>query len=63
MAFMKAQKRRVAERAVDDTLHWSRSYTEPGACLDRILRINVDMQRAYLWTKCFGDEIQRDRAA
>jgi hypothetical protein len=60
---MKTQKRRVAERSVDNTLNWNRTYTEPGTSLDRILRTNVDEQRAYLSTKYFGDEIQHDRAA
>ena len=53
-AFIKAQKRRIAERSVNDALDWNRIYTEPGANLDRILRTNVEEQRAFLRAKFFG---------
>jgi hypothetical protein len=62
-AFIKAQKRRLAERSMNDVLEWNRSYTEPGGNLDRILRINIEEQSVYLRAKYFGDAIRRDRVA
>jgi hypothetical protein len=62
-AFMKAQKRRIAERSVNGALDWNRAYTEPGANLDHILRTNVEEQGAFLRAKYFGQWNQLVRAA
>jgi len=62
-AFMKAQKRRMAERSANDALKWTRTHSGPGADLDRILRTNVEEQGAFLRAKYFGQRLQRDRAA
>ncbi|MFN4228451.1 hypothetical protein [Parvibaculum sp.] len=62
-AFVKTQKRRVAERAGNNALNWTRVLTDSSSPLDRILRTNVDEQRVFLRSKYFGDQGQRNRAA
>lgn len=62
-AFMKAQKRRVAERVANDALDWNRMLTEPGTNLDRILQINVEEQSAFIRARYYGQWVQRAKAA
>jgi len=62
-AFIKAQKRRIAERSANDALVWKCAYTKPGAKLDSILLVNVEEQRAFLKAKYFDQWLQNPKAA
>jgi hypothetical protein len=62
-AFIKAQKRRIAERSANDALVWKCAYTRRGTKLDRLLLANVEEQRAFLKAKYFDQWLQHPRAA
>ena len=47
-AFVKTQKRRIAERAANNALEWVPIGTPPGAPLDHLLKTNIEEQVAYL---------------
>ncbi|MER9901129.1 hypothetical protein [Mesorhizobium sp. M0130] len=47
-AFIKTQKRRIAERVANSALEWVPFKTPPKAFLDPLLRINLEEQVAYL---------------
>lgn len=53
-AFMKTQKRQIAERVANNALEWVSSKTSPGAPLDRLLKINLEEQVAYLRAAYYG---------
>ncbi|MDO8422650.1 MAG: DUF4417 domain-containing protein [Parvibaculum sp.] len=62
-AYMKAQKRFLAERTANDGLAWNHLYTEPGAAIDHILQKNIEEQREFLKAKYFGKSLHSNRAA
>ena len=62
-AFMKAQKRFLAERTANDGLSWNRVCTEPGSDIGGILQVNFDEQSELLRAKYFGQSRRPTRAA
>lgn len=62
-AFMKAQKRLLAERVANDRLAWRHMYTKPGVDIDRILQTNIEEQKEFLQAKYFGQLLQPTNVA
>lgn len=62
-AFMKTQKRRVAERVANDAIEWVPCATLPKAPLDPLLRINLEEQVAYLRAAYYGQPPLTAKAA
>nr|WP_155269203.1 DUF4417 domain-containing protein [Brucella intermedia] len=62
-AFMKTQKRQMAERVANNALEWVSSKTSPGAPLDPLLRTNLEEQVAYLRAAYYGQPLPAAKAA